>query len=290
MRATSLKQLKKDLKNMKKLLYIGIFFSIFLCSCQEDDVDIFPVTTVTDTAEDFEVLALNARNTNLVLVKTTMGETANLGAEVYAGSAVKSSDINYTYEIVGSNPSDVAGKLQAQLSGSIPSGSLISMLPITVNLDDFEVAAPQQVTLKLNSSDLSVTDMDEVTFSFTVVCPSDLAGTYTSTTTGQSTDGCCPNETTLTNTVTVTGADGAYTVSDFSAGLYLEWYSVYGVTPDTNVSGSISDVCGEVSGSFGEPFGSTINLTGSVDSGTGVITYTWMNGFGDTGTVILTPM
>lgn len=127
-----------------------------------------------------------------------------------------------------------------------------------------------------------------------VVCPSDLGGEYTATTTGTSTDPCCPDETTLENqTVTLTQVSGTdYEISDWSAGLYQEWYEIYGITPEYvaggGMIGTITDACGGISGSFGEPFGTTTTISGSVDAA-GVITYTWTNGFDDTATVILTP-
>ncbi len=125
-----------------------------------------------------------------------------------------------------------------------------------------------------------------------LVCPSALAGEYTATTTGTSTDPCCPDETTLENqTVTlVSKGSGVYEISDWSAGLYQEWYDVYGITPDYvaggGMKGTITDACGKISGSFTEPFGTTTTVTGSVTNG--VITYTWKNGYDDTATVTLT--
>lgn len=126
-----------------------------------------------------------------------------------------------------------------------------------------------------------------------VVCPSALAGEYIATTTGTSTDDCCPDETTLENqTVTlVAKGSGIYEISDFSAGMYFEWYEVYGITVDYvaagNLKKTISDACGKISGSFGEPFGTTVTVTGTSDPSTGTITYTWKNGYDDTATVTL---
>lgn len=132
-------------------------------------------------------------------------------------------------------------------------------------------------------------------YRYPIVCPSALAGEYIATTTGTSTDGCCPDETTVTGTiVTLTATTGtSYRVSDWSAGLYREWYEIYGITEafvaGGGMNGIISDACGIISGSFPEPFQTTTTVTGSVDAATGVITYTWVNGYDDQATVILTP-
>lgn len=130
-------------------------------------------------------------------------------------------------------------------------------------------------------------------FKTNLVCPSDLGGNYLATTTGQSTDGCCPDPATLTDipiTLTDKGS-GVYTISDWSAGLYLFWYAVYGITPTTNMTATFTDACKVYAiPDIIEPFGTATVFTNvSLDEATGVITYTWTNGYDDTGTVVLTP-
>ncbi len=130
-----------------------------------------------------------------------------------------------------------------------------------------------------------------------VVCPSDLAGTYNAVTVGTSTDVCCPGETTVTGTVTLaakSGKIGEYTISDWSGGLYPQWYEDYGITPEFVAGGGLNqtliDACNNISiNSFSEPFGESASASGAFDPATGIITYTWINGYGDTGTVTLTP-
>ena len=121
-----------------------------------------------------------------------------------------------------------------------------------------------------------------------IICPSALEGTYIATATGQSTDGCCPDLTTVTKEVTLTkGASaGVYTMSDFSAGLYFTWYEVYGITANFNLARSITDACGVISGSFGEPFGTVVTVTGKVNDD-GSIDMSWVNGYDDTATIKL---
>ncbi len=274
---------------------LGLFFSLLflLASCGEEDVDIYPVTSPGDSTEEFEALLLNSTVTNLTITKLMDGEQKPLGAIVALAGAPRSSAVNYTYEII--EPTTIAASAyQSSGTGSIPSGELTGQLPIMLDLDQFEIGVPEAITIRLTgSNEVGVVSSNEVTYNFAVVCPSDLAGTYTATTTGSSTDGCCPGEYSSTATVTVSGSGGSYTISDFSAGLYLDWYGVYGITAafetDGRLSGAIVDICGDVSGTFGEPFGSNVTLVGSSDASTGVITYQWTNGFGDTGLVTLTP-
>lgn len=127
-------------------------------------------------------------------------------------------------------------------------------------------------------------------YSLAFVCPSAIEGTYTANSTATSTDDCCKGSaTTLTGkTVTLTAKGGGiYEISDWSAGMYFQWYAVYGITAtDASLKVTVSDVCGKFSGSFDEPFGQKAKLSGTI-SGT-TITYTWDNTYDDKGTVTLT--
>ncbi|MFT6808679.1 MAG: hypothetical protein ACJA01_001910 [Saprospiraceae bacterium] len=266
-----------------------LLFSLGVMSCGEEDVDVYPLTPLTDTQEDFEALSLNSRTTNLTIQRLADGEQKALGAEVVFAGAPRSSAVTYTYEIVEPTTVD-ASAYQSAGSGEIISGQVTGDIPIILNLDAFEIGAPQTLSLRLTgSNDAAVVSSQEVTYNFSVVCPSDLAGTYSSETTGTSTDGCCVGEFSNTASVVITGSGGAYTISDFSAGLYFNWYSIYGILKEheTNgvLSGTIQDICGTLSGTFREPFGGQVNVTGTVSKG--VLTYTWLNDFGDTGTVTL---
>lgn len=132
-----------------------------------------------------------------------------------------------------------------------------------------------------------------------IICPSSAAGTYTAEVSGESTDGCCPGTVSTTSTVTLeeTGA-GTYTISDYSGGLYLEWYGPdggnYGVVADDETDGGLAttivDACNVITiPEFSEFFGAGARASGSLDPETGVISYTFDNDFGDVIRVTLTP-
>lgn len=125
-------------------------------------------------------------------------------------------------------------------------------------------------------------------YSLTAICPSDIGGTYSVTSSGQSTDGCCPDPTTVTTTITLMdNGKGNYTMNDFSGGLYLEWYDVYGITA-TNSSGVLIDVCDKLTfGHKEDPFGGTLTASGTVEAD-GNFTIEWSNSFGDVGTSVYT--
>lgn len=123
-----------------------------------------------------------------------------------------------------------------------------------------------------------------------VVCNSKIEGTYVATTSGTSTDDCCKGVITATKEVKLTKTgDGKYTISDWSAGLYLKWYEVYGISATTKMEATLFDVCGTIKfPDFTEPFGEKTLASGKVNDN-GTISYAWVNGYGDKATVLLTP-
>ena len=126
---------------------------------------------------------------------------------------------------------------------------------------------------------------------WSVACPSNIpTGTYSTTvTTAQSTDGCCTAPVTnFESTVEITSpSPGVYRVDDIFAGLYIEWYDVYGLT--FKVPQNFTDVCNNLSASFSDPFGGGVTMEGSYDPDTGVITFEGVNTFGDTWSMVWTP-
>ena len=124
-----------------------------------------------------------------------------------------------------------------------------------------------------------------------VSCPSDLEGTYSTISSGQSTDECCNTPVTdLVSEITLTEkGSGVYEISDFSSGVYKAWYSVaYGAT-DVN-KGELKDVCNSVSfQNTTGPYGSPISGTGIYDPDAQTITIDWTaDDWGDVGSTVMT--
>lgn len=126
---------------------------------------------------------------------------------------------------------------------------------------------------------------------YAVACPSDLEGTYNVLTTATSTDpGPSPSENPIADfpyqvTITATGG-GSYTISDAFGGVYMLWYDIYGL--DFEVEGTFNDVCGTISGTFEEPFGTNVVYDGTVNPD-GTLTIHWINGYDDEGVSVFTP-
>ena len=119
---------------------------------------------------------------------------------------------------------------------------------------------------------------------------------YTSLSRGTSTDNCCPDEVIdFASELTLTDlGNNVYRINDFSGGLYLEWYTVYGITSQNDSPGNI-ELVDPVNGVMQFPagqtefFGSPLNGSGTYDPCTGIISYSWTNGFNDEGDVVMTP-
>ncbi len=125
-----------------------------------------------------------------------------------------------------------------------------------------------------------------------ITCPPlDISGTYVvESAVGMSTDGCCPDETTVSGNIVEVTADNAtsFSLSDITGGLYFEWYAVYGITGPDDSPGHLAYNCQEVNiVNTTEPFGTAMQGSGTYDPAAHRIVYSWLNGYGDHGTVTL---
>jgi hypothetical protein len=121
-----------------------------------------------------------------------------------------------------------------------------------------------------------------------VVCTSTgLAGTYSSMANGFFGDGAGGTDgsySDLATTITITEIrPGLYEIDDMSFGLYPELYGDTAPTGQVNLCGTDISDRGDTD-QYGDPFTitGTLNQDGSVD-------LTWINTWGDRGTVVLTP-
>ena len=158
-----------------------------------------------------------------------------------------------------------------------------------------------EVTLTFTVYDLQVREGEEIRKSsvpqsaeVSIVCASDLAGTYNAVSGGTSTDGGAAVNPAVdiqsVITLTATETPGEYTIDKSTGKVFDAWYlGVYYADP-TDVAGVLKDACGSITlDSYESPFGDgIIESSGSVDAA-GVITFTAMNEYGDEWTVVMTP-
>ncbi len=168
---------------------------------------------------------------------------------------------------------------------SIPSGSLSVAVPFIVYDDEIQPDDKLQIVVSLISSSAKISpNYKDLVHQIRVVCPSDIAGSYNSVTSGSTPQGGPYSNVRKVITLTASGT-GKYLLNDMSFGVYAQ---IYG---DASPPGAIFDICDVISGDptnkdqYNDPF----TMNGSVNPATGVLTITWSNTFGDTGTSILTP-
>lgn len=282
--------------NEAMAIILGLVLITCMFSCTDNDV-----FELEDKTVDFSEFGVDFNQGGaLVAVSDIVGGFYNF-AEGGAAS------VGFTLDDFGADATSV--NIYKSLNGSTPIlHSTVTSLPSSVN-----ITLAEAVDGLAQLSDIQLLDQIVYTFDVStsggtfpsgasvvanVSCVSELAGDYMAETTGTSTDGCCPGSVTTSGPVTLTAMDGGlYTISDWSANIYFTWYGPdggnYGIDENFvsggGMNGVIGDVCGEITGNFDEPFGTQVALTGSVDPATGVITYTWTNGYDDTASVTLTP-
>jgi hypothetical protein len=158
-----------------------------------------------------------------------------------------------------------------------------------------------EVTLTFTVYDLQEREGEEIRKSsvpqsaeVTIVCASELAGTYNAVSSGTSTDGDAAINPAVdiqsVITLTATSTPGEYTIDKSTGKVMDAWYlGIYYGDP-IDVAGVLKDACGSITlDSYEGPWGEgIIESNGSFDAN-GVITFTAMNEFGDEWTVIMTP-
>lgn len=173
----------------------------------------------------------------------------------------------------------------------VPAGSYTGTITVSGNFDAIPELKTTKLVLNLDGVEGGdVVENGKFTLGLSKQCDSDLAGTYSVLTNGQSTDPAAPDPVVdLPATVTLTSTgDNTYKVSDIFAGIYIDWYcAAYDECEKTEQS--ISDVCGKISGSFTEPFGESASVTGKVNDD-GTLTISFTTGFGDMATSVYTKM
>ncbi len=289
--------------NYNKLRSIGaLFFMLALIvsisSCTDDDVWELDDKNITfsEFGVDFE------QKGALVAVSDVVNGFYNIlvdGPDALVGFTVddfgaEASAINVYKSLNGGAP-----VLHTTLT-SFPSNVSINLAEAVSGLEEYDnIKLLDEMTYTFDITTADGTFPSGASLNAVIGCPSSLEGDYTTTTTGTSTDGCCSSgPVTVESEVTLTALGGGeYTISDFTANLYFVWYGPdggdYGIDEAYIAGGGMNatlvDVCDDISSEFTEPFASPATITGSVDPDTGVITYTWKNGFDDTATVVMTP-
>lgn len=175
------------------------------------------------------------------------------------------------------------------------------MLPITILTEGIEPPLAEAPLLILNISELDSNEnvvinnkTESVRISINYLCPSNLAGTYSVTTTYITHD-FLSNYPSNTMEMEITeNSFGTYSVPDFSGGLYGTgpYSSSYGTS---GLEVTFTDSCDKISWSDqSDPWGDLVPSEGGVnevDPETGIITISWTaEAYGEKGVSVYTPI
>lgn len=276
---------------MKNIFYLSLLMLLFVTSCDDPGRD-------TLLPSDTALVELTAATTvtgtkGFLYLRENNGVPKPSGFEVTLTGQQRTSPTNIVFAIDGSSTAiEGVHYSVSSTTVTIAANASTAELPIMILADNIEAGELWTIVVNLVSADVEISSLyDQATYEVQITCESAIAGTYEAVSVGTSTDPAALGQRNVTVDITLTDkGGGVYEVSDFSGGLYCDWYCVpYGYN-DANSTADIQDVCGTITLlRTTEPYGNTLMGTGTIDGNTGVITFDWSNGWGDVGSSTWTP-
>jgi hypothetical protein len=277
---------------MKKLNLLTYIMALFLVvtSCDEPGYK----TLLSESFVELDAATAASARRVYSYLRVNDGNNKPSGFKLNLASAPLSTDVNVTFEVVAASTTAIANVhyVVNSTSVTIPAGQNIVELPIDIIVDNIDAGETFDIVIRLVSANVNIEpNLDQATHRIQITCNSDIGGSYNALASGDFGDGSGGSAGTYSNyasviTFTPTATAGVYAINDITFGLYDQGYG------DASPAGRLRDVCDNVSGAglgnsdqYGDPF--TINSTRNAS--TGVITLTWSNTWGDTGSVVLTP-
>ncbi len=304
---------------MIKFKNIGIILVLILgifSSC-EDDGGSSEIPLNDGVVPNVQKVADSPTFINLIDLQAGQEIVIDFDVDIAQGSAAKT-DVVAFYSIA--NPEEgETGVLQEVLFEDInlpevftvTTTELVAAFDGLDSVDDFQLGDVLSITTRHTKNDGTVLNiynddgtpnvgsniltvpLFNVATTYLVSCPSDLGGSYTFTgSDGVSTDAASgADQKFITSDYTydveiVDDGGGSYTVTDAAFGVYIYWYTTYGLTFEFD--GTMVDVCDTISGAFTSPFGEGVTYEGEVNED-GSINIRLDNDFGDFIEGVLTP-
>lgn len=292
---------------MKKYInYLAVLaLVVFATGCFED-----PGTDelITENSSGFVEIqeATEGSDSRLFLVEQD-GNPVQAEITLLFGGGVSDTDVQITWEFVSDESTAIEGVDFDFVTGNtvtIPAGSYAVPIVMDINDDILNPDNPAKtITVRIASSSEEILEEGrQHTMAFNGVCPFDyaneVAGTYTATSSGESTDGNPDTNPSVSDLVLsgvtfevnedLTTADiSAYDVDAVFGGIYEAWYCAsYGYCFNTGGTILIDNSTGQISANLASAFGGDeFAASGVVDAcAGGIITLNWTNAFGDTAT------
>lgn len=266
------------MKYLSKLTLLLAFVAVVVSACKKDE----------ELAQTFDNNVLLTANSGVL----AYNDIANAGIQM----TVNTFNEGGVDQITIMKSFNGAAAVQHAVVTSFPTTLTIPVADVVNGLgvvpDSLEVGDKVVFTFKVSMNGTEF--VSPTKYTATVSCLSNLAGTYSRTTTYGFHD-FLPNYSSNTDTVEVTStASGVYTVSDFSGGLYGvgPYSTAYGTTAEIF---TFSDICNTITWTGqSDPYGTMVPNTaaGSVNAYDPVaqtITISWFcNGYGENGVSVYT--
>jgi len=296
------------MKNICKLLIFSIAGVFVLNSCGDEDVasEIPKGAMIYMSQGEGDDGFINILDLNSVSLNFNLSTTDATGRDLEF-APIESMDVTVTFtnKSEGSSHKAILENIASwPKTYNIGTADLVSIFPENeVTMDSLDLGDAFQISADFYMQDgtflsgwspalldKSAASIYSVFVNYPVACASSIpTGTYTTVSSGQSTDPCCtaPVENFPGEVVITSPSPGQYAVDDIFAGLYIEWYSVYGLT--FKVQQNFTDICNNLTATFDDPFGGGVTMEGTYDPETGEIRFSGSNTFGDTWTTVWTP-
>jgi len=243
-----------------------------------------------------------------VYIRFNDGTTARERLQVNLVGAQIDQPVTINFEVDQANTTAIEGVHYSMVSSGsiqIPAGDSFGFIEFDVLPDNFDET--DEFTIAFNMTSVSVEGIDvspnfssvehfmSITCPFTIFDYASIAGDYTVTSDGASTDPCPadnPNDDYVyTSTVTITlesetDDEAVYSLSEAFGGLYQVWYcDCYSYCFETSNTFTIDKATGEISGAFDSAFGPDKGflINGQLNSCNGEFTINWTNVYGDNG-------
>ncbi|MCK0144655.1 hypothetical protein MWU78_03225 [Arenibacter sp. F26102] len=295
---------------MKKTYILSLFLALFALntSC-DDDGGTSAIPTTNGALPDFAVVAGSPAFIDLTgLNDLNLNFTVGVGVGTPASFDLKAFYLTVDGDLYGPVTLD-SGVTEFPKEYTLTGTELIGSFSELTSADDIQVGDMLKLYTSYTFKDGSVlevlnskaepnyyaADFNQITefkisLDYIVSCPSDLGGNYSVVSSGTSTDGAPVNNPLVDfayDVVVTDNGGGNYSISDGVAGVYQDWYcEPYGYCFET--AGTMTDVCGDLTGTWTESFSCEINLTGTVNPD-GTLSIQWENCFGDSATAVYTP-
>lgn len=266
-----------------KYIYIILALAL-IASCGEEELRIY----------DDNQVGLDVSKTNLSFLASGDNQPKNAGIKVQLIAQPRTTPTNVNFE-VGAESTAIEG-LHYNISGtsaSIPAGENTAELPIAVLVDNFGAGESVSLNLRVTGGDNATlaTYATDAVYTITVLCSSELEGTYAVSSVGQGSWGCTA---TYTGTVKwVKTGDGSYDsytvgvtsdVKDLSFGSYI---ACYGYAADASAQGSfpngsvqLNDECNKLFFSGTSQWDEIYSINSVSTSGSELI-IDWGNDYGE---------